>query len=150
MTGMSPVSAAAGAQNRAADPPGVSAARSGAVMAAGTVASRVLGLVRTALLAAAILKRTLGAYGGGHVFDVHVRLIIAAMVAALAGAALCLAFGGYDAGGYVWQARHHAVVVLAAGGSSMAAVYLGMLRLLRVAELGQVTGLLRSRFAQRT
>lgn len=105
-----------------------------------------LGNVTAVVVSHVFLQRAIGSYGAGHIFDVHVRLTVAGMAAALAGAALCGGFGGYDAGGYLWQSKLHAVVVLAMGGVLMLAVYLGMLRLFRVAELTQLTGLARSRF----
>ena len=105
-----------------------------------------LGNVTAVVVSHVFLQRSIGSYGAGHIFDVHVRLTAAGIAAALAGAGLCWGFGGYDAGGYLWQSKLHAVVVLAMGGVLMLAVYLGMLRLLRVAELGQLTGSLLSRF----
>ena len=57
-------------------------------------------------------------------------------------------FGGYDDGGYLWQSKLNAVVVLVVGGVLMSAVYAGMLRLLRVDELNQLTGSLLARFRQ--
>ncbi|BBE24473.1 membrane protein [Arthrobacter sp. MN05-02] len=92
------------------------------------------------------LVRAIGPYGAGHVFDMHVRLVIAGMVAALAGTAVSWAFGGYDAGGFVWQSKLNAVVVLALGGIVLSVVYLAMLRLLRITELSQVLGPLLGRF----
>ncbi|MHA7146609.1 murein biosynthesis integral membrane protein MurJ [Arthrobacter sp. TmT3-37] len=92
------------------------------------------------------LTRAIGPYGAGHVFDVHVRLVIAGIVAALAGTAVSWAFGGYDAGGFVWQSKQNAVVVLAMGGIVLSVVYLAMLRLLRITELSQILGPLLARF----
>lgn len=92
------------------------------------------------------LTRAIGPYGAGHVFDVHVRLVIAGIVAALAGTAVSWAFGGYDAGGFVWQSKLNAVVVLAMGGIVLSVVYLAMLRLLRITELSQILGPLLARF----
>lgn len=92
------------------------------------------------------LTRAIGPYGAGHVFDVHVHLVIAGIVAALAGTAVSWAFGGYDAGGFVWQSKLNAVVVLAMGGIVLSVVYLAMLRLLRITELSQILGPLLARF----
>ena len=92
------------------------------------------------------LTRAIGPYGAGHVFDVHVRLVIAGIAAALAGTAVSWAFGGYDAGGFVWQSKLNAVVVLAMGGIVLSVVYLAMLRLLRITELSQILGPLLARF----
>lgn len=92
------------------------------------------------------LTRAIGPYGAGHVFDVHVRLVIAGIAAALAGTAVSWAFGGYDAGGFVWRSKLNAVVVLAMGGIVLSVVYLAMLRLLRITELSQILGPLLARF----
>ncbi|MUK00925.1 murein biosynthesis integral membrane protein MurJ [Vibrio cholerae] len=92
------------------------------------------------------LTRQIGHYGAGHVFDVHVRLTVAGIVAAVAGTALCFAFGGYGADGYLWQSKLNAVVVLAIGGVVMSAVYLAMLKVLRVTELSEFAGPLLARF----
>ncbi|MCQ1957839.1 MATE family efflux transporter [Arthrobacter sp. zg-Y826] len=103
-----------------------------------------LGNVIAVVVSHVFLTRAIGPYGAGHIFDAHVRFAVAGIVAALAGTAVSWAFGGYDAGGYLWQSKFHAVVVLAVGGVVMGAVYLGMLKLLRVAELGQLAGSLQA------
>ncbi|TKV29005.1 murein biosynthesis integral membrane protein MurJ [Arthrobacter sp. NamB2] len=105
-----------------------------------------LGNVIAVVISHVFLKRAIGSYGAGHVFDVHVRLIIAGLVSALAGTALSWAFGGYDAGGYLWQSKLHALLVLAIGGVLMSAVYLGMLKLLRITELSEFLEPLMARF----
>ncbi len=92
------------------------------------------------------LTRKIGSYGAGHVFDVHVRLTLAGIVAAIAGTALCWAFGGYSADGFLWQSKLNAIAVLAIGGVLMLAVYLVMLKLLRVTELTELTGPIFARF----
>ena len=107
-----------------------------------------LGNVTAVVVSHHFLKRSIGSYGAGQIFDAHVRFTIAGLVAAGAGAAVCWMFGGYDAGGYLWQSKLNAVVVLVVGGVLMSAVYAGMLRLLRVDELHQLTGSLLARFRQ--
>ena len=92
------------------------------------------------------LTRKIGSYGAGHVFDVHVKLTVAGILAAVAGTALCWTFGGYDAAGFLWQSKLNAVVVLVIGGIVMTAVYLGMLKLLRITELDEFLGPLLARF----
>jgi putative peptidoglycan lipid II flippase len=105
-----------------------------------------VGNVIAVLVSHLFLRRAIGPYGAGHVFDVHVRLTIAGIIAALAGTALCWAFGGYSADGFLWQSKLSAVVVLTLGGLVMAAVYLALLKLLRVTELSDFVGPLRARF----
>lgn len=99
-----------------------------------------LGNVIAVLVSHVFLERAIGSYGARHVFDVHVRLTVAGIVAAVVGTALCWAFGGYDADGYLWQSKLNALVVLAIGGFTMSAVYLGMLKVLRVTELSEFVG----------
>ncbi|MDN3905842.1 murein biosynthesis integral membrane protein MurJ [Arthrobacter sp. YD2] len=107
-----------------------------------------LGNVIAVVVSHLFLTRAIGPYGAGHVFDVYVRLALAGLAAAASGAALCGVFGANEVGGYFWQSRLNSVVVLAVGGVLMLAVYLGMLRLLRVSELKQLIGLVRERFGR--
>jgi putative peptidoglycan lipid II flippase len=105
-----------------------------------------LGNVIAVAVSHTFLTRSIGRYGAGHVFDVHVRLAVAGIVAAVAGTALCWAFGGYDADGFLWQSKLNALLVLAIGGVLMGVVYLGMLKLLRIRELDEFAGPLLARF----
>ncbi|MHA7191430.1 murein biosynthesis integral membrane protein MurJ [Arthrobacter sp. MDT2-16] len=105
-----------------------------------------LGNVIAVVVSHLFLTRSIGHYGAGHVFDVHVRLTIAGIVAAVVGTALCWAFGGYDAAGFLWQSKLNAAVVLVVGGLVMSGVYLGMLKLLRITELSEFVGPLLARF----
>ncbi|WP_028279309.1 lipid II flippase MurJ [Arthrobacter sp. H5] len=81
------------------------------------------------------LVRRIGPYGAGRIYDVHVRLTVAGMVAAAAGAGVLWLLGGYTADGYAWQSVASAAVVLAVCGPLMVLVYLIMLKVLRVREL---------------
>lgn len=81
------------------------------------------------------LVRKIGPYGAGHIYDVHVRLTVAGLVAAAAGAAILWLFGGYEANGFVWQSQATAAVVLLVAGPIMLLVYVLMLKVLRVTEL---------------
>ncbi|MDN4609809.1 murein biosynthesis integral membrane protein MurJ [Arthrobacter burdickii] len=105
-----------------------------------------LGNVIAVVVSHIVLTRKIGPYGAGHVFDVHVRLTIAGIAAAIAGTALCWAFGGYDADGFLWQSKFDAVLVLAIGGITMSAVYLAMLKLLKITELDEFVKPLLARF----
>lgn len=95
------------------------------------------------------LVRKIGPYGAGHVFDVHVRLTVAGMVSGAAGAGALWLFGGYSGDGFVWQSVGAAVVVLAACGTLMAGVYLVMVKVLRIRELGDFLNPLLARFRRR-
>ncbi|WP_434995380.1 murein biosynthesis integral membrane protein MurJ [Arthrobacter sp. Ld5] len=105
-----------------------------------------LGNVIAVVVSHVFLTRKIGSYGAGHVFDVHVRLTLAGIVAAVVGTVLCWAFGGYSADGFLWESKLNAFVVLAIGGTLMFAVYLVMLKLLRVTELTELTDPLLARF----
>lgn len=105
-----------------------------------------LGNAIAVVISHVFLTRKIGSYGAGHVFDVHIRFILAGITAAIAGTAVCWGFGGYEVGGYLWQSKLNALIVLAIGGIVMAAVYLVMLKLLRVTELDALTNTVFKRF----
>ncbi|WP_298252042.1 murein biosynthesis integral membrane protein MurJ [uncultured Arthrobacter sp.] len=108
-----------------------------------------LGNVIAVVVSHVFLTRAIGSYGAGRVFDVHVRLIIAGIVAAVVGSVLCWSFGGYDASGFLWQSKLNAIAVLALGGITMLAVYLVMLRVLKVTELREFAAPLLARIGRR-
>ena len=95
------------------------------------------------------LVRKIGGYGAGHIYDVHVRLTVAGLMAAAFGAGLLWFFGAYQPDGFVWQSVGSAVVVLLVAGPLMAGVYIGMLKVLRITELSDFLAPLLSRFARR-
>ncbi len=105
-----------------------------------------VGNVIAVVVSHVFLTRAIGPYGAGHVFDVHVRLILAGITAAVVGTVLCWGFGGYDVAGFLWQSKLNAIVVLALGGITMALVYLLMLKVLRVTELRDFIAPLLGRF----
>lgn len=94
-----------------------------------------IGNIAAVVLSHVFLTRKLGSYGAGHIFDVHVRLTVAALVSAAAGAAGLALLGGYSADGFAWRSLSTATVVLMICGALMAAVYFAMLRVLKVREL---------------
>lgn len=81
------------------------------------------------------LTRKLGYYGAGEIFDVHVRLTVAALGSAVLGSAALGMLGGYSADGFVWSSLTGSLVALLVCGSLMAVSYFFMLRLLKVKEL---------------
>jgi putative peptidoglycan lipid II flippase len=91
--------------------------------------------VFSALLAHYFTRRRLGDYGATGVADTYIRLGYAALGAGAAGAGVLWLLGGYDAGGFAMRSILTAMVAIAAVGTVMAAVYLLLLRLLRVREL---------------
>ncbi|MCQ1946300.1 MULTISPECIES: murein biosynthesis integral membrane protein MurJ [unclassified Arthrobacter] len=94
-----------------------------------------LGNVAAVVLSHIFLRRSLGDYGGARVFDVHVRLVVAALAAGAVGSAALALLGGYSADGFAWQSVPSATVVLVVCGSLMAVAYYFMLRVLKVSEL---------------
>ncbi|MCC3281790.1 MULTISPECIES: murein biosynthesis integral membrane protein MurJ [Arthrobacter] len=108
-----------------------------------------IGNICAVVLSHIFLKRKLGYYGADRVFDVHVRLTVAALAAAAVGAAALAALGGYSADGFAWQSLISATVVLAVCGVLMTAVYLGMLRVLKVRELEELLKPVLAKFLRR-
>lgn len=111
--------------------------------------SFTLGNIVAVVVSHLFLVRKIGRYGAGHIYDVHVRLTIAGLVSAAFGAALLWFFGAYQADGFVWQSVASAVVVLLIAGPLMFAVYVGMLKVLRVTELSDFLAPLLTRFRRR-
>ena len=100
----------------------------------GVAASMSLGSLCGALTAAWLLRRRLGGIDGYLVVRTHVRLVLGAVVAALAGVALSTALSDVT-----WSGRLGAVATCALVGTVMTAAYLLVLRTLRVRELDQLT-----------
>lgn len=94
-----------------------------------------LGNIAAVVVSHIYLRRTLGDYGAARVFDVHVRLVVAALGAAAVGSAALSLLGGYSVDGFAWQSVTSATVAMVVCGALMAAAYFLMLRGLRVTEL---------------
>jgi putative peptidoglycan lipid II flippase len=94
-----------------------------------------LGNVAGVLISHIFLTRKLGHYGAGRIFDVHVRITVAALGCAVAGSAALGLLGGYSADGFAWQSLLGSLVTLLICGSLMAVSYYFMLRALKVREL---------------
>ncbi|WP_196810991.1 murein biosynthesis integral membrane protein MurJ [Arthrobacter sp. 35W] len=84
------------------------------------------------------LKAKIGDYGGGQILKAHMRFLLAALVAGVAGDGLLWLMGGFTNGGFPWQSIENAAVTLAVVGAFMAVVYFVMLKLLRVQELNEL------------
>ncbi|WP_323959871.1 virulence factor MviN [Arthrobacter sp. JZ12] len=111
--------------------------------------SYTLGNIVAVIVSHVFLVRKIGSYGAGHIYDVHVRLVVAGLVSAAVGAALLWVFGGYRPEGFAWQSVASAAVVLVITGPVMAGVYFGMLKVLRVTELSEFLAPLLTRFRRR-
>ena len=94
-----------------------------------------LGNIAGVLISHVFLTRKLGNYGAARIFDVHVRMTLAALGCAVLGAAALGLLGGYSAGGFAWQSLTGSLVALVVCGSLMAVSYYFMLRALKVREL---------------
>ena len=94
-----------------------------------------LGNIAAVVVSHIYLRRTLGDYGAARVFDVHVRLVVAALGSAAVGSAALSLLGGYSVDGFAWQSVTSATVAMVVCGALMAAAYFLMLRGLRVTEL---------------
>ena len=94
-----------------------------------------LGNIAAVVVSHIYLRRSLGDYGAARVFDVHVRLVVAALGAAAVGSAALSLLGGYSVDGFAWQSVTSATVAMVVCGALMAAAYVLMLRGLRVTEL---------------
>ncbi|MCQ2000152.1 murein biosynthesis integral membrane protein MurJ [Arthrobacter zhaoxinii] len=94
-----------------------------------------VGNIAAVIVSHIFLKRSLGDYGGARVFDVHVRLVVAALAAGAVGSAGLALLGGYSTGGFAWQSVPSATVTMVVCGGLMAVVYYLMLRVLKVQEL---------------
>ena len=94
-----------------------------------------LGNIAGVLVSHVFLTRKLGNYGAAEIFDVHVRMAVAAFGSAAVGSAALGLLGGYSADGFAWQSLAGSAVSLVVCGSLMAVSYYFMLRALKVREL---------------
>ena len=99
-----------------------------------------LGNIAGVIVSHIFLTRKLGSYGAGEIFDVHVRLTLAALGCAVVGSAALGVLGGYSADGFAWSSLTGSLVALLVCGSLMAASYFFMLRALKVKELDAFLG----------
>lgn len=97
------------------------------------VVTTVAGTAQT-VLAALLIHRRLGAFGGGLLTVRHVVFLASALVAAAVGAGLVWILGGYTDGGWALSSPVFAAIAMAIAGGSMAVVYLAALLLVRNPE----------------
>lgn len=118
----------------------------GAYIALGIAAvTSVAGVAQTAL-AAILLRRRLGAFGGRLLATRHVVFFAAALVAAAVGFAMVWLIGGYTPGGWALSSPASAAVAMALSGGVMALVYLAALLLVRNPEVQAFVAPLSRRF----
>ena len=96
-----------------------------------------------------ILRRRIGAPGGFVIVRTHVRLLLAAAGASVAGWAVSFLLGAYRADGFGNATIPGALLTVVLAGSVMAGVYVVFLRGLRVQELDAMVWLIRARLPHR-
>ncbi|MFI5085759.1 MAG: murein biosynthesis integral membrane protein MurJ [Actinomycetales bacterium] len=105
----------------------------------GLATTYTAGNILAVLVTHLFLRSRIGPYGVGQVFMAHVRFLVAALGAALAGDAVLLVFGGFSSQGFAWSSIPAALAVIAVVGPVMALAYFAVLRLMRVRELAALT-----------
>lgn len=108
------------------------------------VVMTIAGMSQTAL-SAALLRRRLGTLDGRHLVRQYVVFFSAMVPAAMVGAVVVGLLGGYTRGGYALSGFLPAVLTMAAAGTAMLGVYIGILWLVRNPELRAVLSPLQRR-----
>ncbi len=93
-----------------------------------------------------IIRRRIGGVDGRRIVIRYLQYLALALVAGVVGLAIVAALGAFSADGFAETNKFTAVVAIAAAGTTMAAVYFGLLAALRNPELASVTGVVRARF----
>ncbi len=93
------------------------------------------GNILSVVVSATFLRRLLGHLDGPRVASSYIRMGYAALGSALAGAGALWLMGSYKADGFAWSSRPAALVTIVVVGPVMLAVYLVLLKVLRVTEL---------------
>lgn len=108
------------------------------------------GNILSVIVSAAFLRRLLGHLDGPRVASSYIRMGYAALGSALAGSGALWLMGSYHPDGFAWSSRPAALVTVAVVGPIMLAVYIVLLRLLRVTELQDLLQPLLGRLRRRT
>ncbi|WP_247646975.1 lipid II flippase MurJ [Arthrobacter sp. E3] len=115
----------------------------------GLAASYTLSNVVAPIVSHIFLKRKLGNYGGGLIMRAHMRFLVAALVAGIAGELTLRLFGSASSTGFMWTSIAASALALAVVGTLMAVIYILILKRLRVDEvdalLNPLLGRLRNR-----
>jgi putative peptidoglycan lipid II flippase len=93
------------------------------------------GNILSVMVSAFFLRRLLGHLDGPRVASSYIRMGYAALGSAVTGAGGLWLMGSYQADGFAWSSRPAALVTIAVVGPVMLAVYLVLLKALRVTEL---------------
>ena len=115
----------------------------------GLAASYTLSNVVAPIVSHIFLKRKLGNYGGGMIMRAHMRFLVAALAAGIAGELTLRLFGSASSTGFMWTSIAASALALAVVGTLMAVIYILILKRLRVDEvdalLNPLLGRLRNR-----
>jgi putative peptidoglycan lipid II flippase len=103
-----------------------------------------------AIIAIGLLRRRIGGVDGRRILSGLWRFLLAAAVSMLAGAGVLLLLGGVSSGAFPVSGFFAAVVSIAVAGVVMLAVYVGVLVLLRSADLKTGLAPLTSRLSRRS
>ncbi len=103
-------------------------------IALGIAAVTTLAGVAQTTLAGILLRRRLGAFGGGLLVARHLVFVAAALVAAAVGSGLVWLLGGFTPGGWALGSPVSAALTMAVAGGLMAVVYAAALLLVRNPE----------------
>lgn len=93
------------------------------------------GNILSVIVSAGFLRRLLGHLDGPRVASSYIKMGYAALGSAIAGTGALWLLGSYNPDGFAWSGRIAALVTVAVVGPIMLAVYLVLLRVLRVSEL---------------
>ncbi|MDQ0799138.1 putative peptidoglycan lipid II flippase [Arthrobacter sp. SLBN-112] len=108
----------------------------------------MVGNILSVVISAFFLRRLLGHLDGARIANSYIRMGYAALGSAIAGAGALWLMGSYSPDGFAWQNRGTALVTVVVVGPVMLAVYLVLLRLFRVTELGDMLRPLLGRFGR--
>ncbi|MHB1171278.1 MAG: murein biosynthesis integral membrane protein MurJ [Lacisediminihabitans sp.] len=114
----------------------------------GIAATTALAGSAQTIVAIFLVRRRIGGMDGRLVLRRHLQYLALSLVAGAAGFGALLLLGGLSSEGFAQSGKIAAVVSIAAIGTVMSLVYLGLLTLLRNPELAAVTKTVRERFAR--
>ncbi|MET3205739.1 MULTISPECIES: murein biosynthesis integral membrane protein MurJ [unclassified Arthrobacter] len=98
----------------------------------------MVGNILSVIISAFFLRRLLGHLDGPRIANSYIRMGYAALGSAIAGAGALWLMGSYSADGFAWSGRPAALVTVIVVGPIMLVVYLFLLKIFHVAELGDL------------
>ncbi|MBP2412713.1 putative peptidoglycan lipid II flippase [Arthrobacter stackebrandtii] len=101
----------------------------------GLALSYTISNVAAAVISHFFLRAKIGDYGQGLVMRAHMRYLVAALAAGVAGELLLRLFGSSSSDGFMWQSITASAIVLAVVGTVMAVLYFVILKQMRIPEV---------------